>query len=237
MRRVDRNGTDHRQAWELIPWVVNGRASVEEHELVEGHLRQCEDCSREFEFQRSLQRALAEPLASGLDAAASLQKLSAELDREAVPAAAMPAATAVDRGRHPVRRRAGQLRLWRLRTQGLLAAVVIEAVALAAVGNAWWLQAHEARTAEQSYRVLSSAPPAAPAATGRAVLSPTITAAQLQALLVRANLQIVAGPRDAGVYSLAPRASSDPAARQQALQELRANPDVRFAEPVGDPAK
>ena len=77
----------------------------------------------------------------------------------------------------------------------------------------------------------------APRATIRAVLAPTLTLGELQALLGQAQLQIVAGPSDAGVYSLAPMSAQAAAATQPALAQLRAHPGVRFAEPVDAAAR
>jgi hypothetical protein len=69
-----------------------------------------------------------------------------------------------------------------------------------------------------------------PRASIRAVLAPTLTLGQVQTLLTQSQLQIVGGPSEAGVYSLAPRtAAADTGA---ALARLRADPGVRFAEPL-----
>ena len=61
----------------------------------------------------------------------------------------------------------------------------------------------------------------------RAVFSPAITLAELQAILGEAQLKIVAGPTEAGVYSLA-ASSSRPAGISLTL--LRQHAAVRFAE-------
>jgi hypothetical protein len=59
------------------------------------------------------------------------------------------------------------------------------------------------------------------------VFSPTITLAELQAILNETQLKIVSGPTEAGVYSLAAN-SGRPVRSSLAL--LRGNSDVRFAE-------
>jgi hypothetical protein len=68
----------------------------------------------------------------------------------------------------------------------------------------------------------------------RAVFVPEVTVEGVQTLLAGAGLQIVAGPSEAGVFSLAPRPSDQPVSRQAALASLRSNPQVRFAEPIAD---
>jgi hypothetical protein len=61
----------------------------------------------------------------------------------------------------------------------------------------------------------------------RAVFLPTITLVELQAILDEAQLRIISGPTEAGVYSLAAN-SRRPVSTSLAL--LRGHPKVRFAE-------
>jgi hypothetical protein len=61
----------------------------------------------------------------------------------------------------------------------------------------------------------------------RAVFSPTITLVQLQSLLDEAQLKIVSGPTEAGVYSLA---SNSTLTVRSSLALLRQHATVRFAE-------
>lgn len=55
----------------------------------------------------------------------------------------------------------------------------------------------------------------------------------MQALLRRLDLEVVSGPTEAGVYSLSPATQrtqhNDP---DRQLAQLRADPNVRFAEPI-----
>ena len=209
----------HRRVWELIPWVVNGRASGEELRMVEEHLASCGDCREEHEFQTRLRAAMsAEPRpdsqADGVAAAASLQRLWQRIDGEEEPA--LPV----------IRRRAGSSF-----ARGLLLAVLIEAVGIVALSAALWTR-DSPRPGAPLYRTLSAPAEGASRATIRAVLQPTLTLGELRALLERAQLQIVAGPSDAGVYSLAPQPALALASAQPALAQLRAHPGVRFAEPI-----
>jgi len=59
-----------------------------------------------------------------------------------------------------------------------------------------------------------------------------MTLEQFYVLLNSAHLQVVAGPGEAGVWSLAPAADASAVATAAALRELRGNPQVRFAEPI-----
>ena len=62
------------------------------------------------------------------------------------------------------------------------------------------------------------------------MFAPQITLAQLQTLLDDSHLKIVAGPSEAGVYSLA---STQGRPVGESLNRLRQNPAVRFAEATG----
>ena len=214
----------HRRAWDLIPWVVNGSASDEERRTVEQHLADCADCREEYEFQSRLRGAISRPprpdgAADDAAASASLQRLWQRIDGEEQPA--------------PARlRRAGGGSFAR----GLLLAVLIEAVGIAALSAALWTR-DVPRGAAPLYQTLSAPAEGTPRASIRAVLAPTLTLGELQALLGQAQLQIVAGPSEAGVYSLAPLSQQAAPATQTALAQLRAHPGVRFAEPVDAAAR
>jgi hypothetical protein len=67
----------------------------------------------------------------------------------------------------------------------------------------------------------------------RAVFAPTITLVDLQRILAEAQLRIISGPTEAGVYSLA-ATSRRPVSASLAL--LRNHPEVRFAESTRDPS-
>jgi hypothetical protein len=116
----------------------------------------------------------------------------------------------------------------------LIAAMVVQAIGLAALGVAWWSRPVAPVALQPGsgavYRTLS-APDAAPqAATIRVVFAPEITMAQVQAMLAAARLQVRAGPSDVGVWTLGPARDSNRAETEAALRELRASSQVRFAE-------
>jgi hypothetical protein len=212
--------TLHREVWNLIPWVVNGRASATDQARVSAHLESCVDCKDEYEFQRQLREAMHRDAGEDRDPQHALRGLWARLDADG-------SAPAADHG--------SRRSTWLVRS--LAAVVVVEAIGLYALGGLlWWRNAPPSAPPAQ-YRTLSSQPPSAAAATLRVVLAPAATLAEFQQLLEQSHLQIVGGPSEAGVYSLAPVAPAKEAMNKDAtartLAQLRAHPAVRFAEPVG----
>ncbi|HZP13776.1 MAG TPA: zf-HC2 domain-containing protein [Nevskiaceae bacterium] len=189
---------DHRRAWELIPWLVNGRASDEERALVDSHVRECADCRSELAFQREVQQGMLQAPEPTIDARAGLDQLWKRIDAGETAAP-----------------RTGNVVRW------LVAAVVVEAIGLATLSTGMLVSA--------PYQTLSSPAPSATRASLRAVFAPQMPQSQLQSLLQRNGLQIVAGPSEAGAYALALTAN---ASTESALAALRADPHVIFAEPV-----
>ena len=214
----------HRQAWDLIPWIVNGSAPETERLAVQAHLEACADCRQELDFQRQLQAAMAVQSTAELDMRDSWQRLRSRLDTAAQPDAAV-------RSGH--RRARGIGKAW---TPWLVAAMVVQAISLGALGTAWWSRpmplAATAAGAASPYRTLSAPEAAIQAATIRVVFAPDVTVAQVQSMLSAARLQVRAGPSEVGVWTLGPAGDSDRAATAVALRALRAQSEVRFAEAV-----
>lgn len=204
MNHADEERALHRRAWEAIPWLVNGRIGEAERNLLEAHLRMCRDCSEEFASQQRLRDGVLRQPGPAPDPEAALARLWQRIDAEAAM------------------RPGGRAAPW---TRWLAAAVVVQAIALAALLGARFAPA------APTYRTLSTATAASPPHAIRAVFSGDLPIAELGHLLDRAGLTIVDGPNEVGVYTLAPRADSP---RDAALALLRADGRVRFAEPVAD---
>jgi hypothetical protein len=205
---------NHRDAWDLIPWFVNGRAAAAQRARLQQHLEQCPECRAEVSAQRDLLLAMQAPPTVEAMPHASLQKLWSRIDEQ--PAEAAPQA--------PPRRRVG--------VAGWLAAAIAAQALLLGVLTVALVNARNAGTDDGAdFRTVSSpaATPGAPAV--RAVFAPEMRLGQLQVLLERAHLRIAGGPTPEGVLTLALEAPSDDAAR--ALAVLRADPAARFAEPIG----
>lgn len=167
----------HRHAWELIPWVLNGRATAEERALVEAHVRECADCRGELEFQRSVQQGILQTPVAESESAAALARLWQRIDAGTVESIAPKSAPLV---------------------RWLAVAVVVEAVGIAALSGSAVLSARNA-----PYQTLSSTAATPQRATLRAVFAPQTSQSELQSLLRHSGLQIVGGPSEAGAYALA----------------------------------
>jgi anti-sigma factor RsiW len=196
----------------LIPWYVNGTIGERERRRVDAHLAQCAHCRDELTREQWVYRSMTAETAVEYMPAVSLNRLQARLDGigvEDAHAAAKP------------RRR---FMPW----QGLMAAsVAVIAVALSFLATDRWLQYRARAAAAPAYYTVTTAVPRAPDEAIRAVFSPTITLSDLQSILDEAQLRIVSGPTEAGVYSLAAK-SRRPVSSSLAL--LRSHAQVRFAE-------
>ena len=203
---------EHADIAALIPWYVNETITDEERRRIDAHLAGCESCRRELEDQRRVHAAMSRDTAVEFMPAASLNRLRARLDgvesaRRADPAVPRPRV---------------RIMSW----QGLMAAsVALMAVALSFLAaDRFQARAH----AGAEYYTVTSAVPRPAGEVIRAVFSPAVTLAELQGMLDEAGLRIVAGPTEAGVYSLA---QTDPRGSvSSSLALLRAHAKVRFAE-------
>ncbi len=211
---------EHQEISALIPWFVNGTASEPDRQRVEAHVQLCASCRRDLAQEQRVYQGMSVEAAVEYMPAASLKRLQARLDGVA---AAAPEDTAANM---PAMTKPGRRSLpW----QGLIAAsVAVMAVALSLLAADRWMQ-FRARTLAPNYYTVTSPVPRAPDAVIRAVFSPTITLVELQAMLDEAQLKIVSGPTEAGVYSLAAK-SRRPVSSSLAL--LRGHAKVRFAESV-----
>jgi len=108
----------------------------------------------------------------------------------------------------------------------MAASIAVMAVTISLLLADRWVQ-FRAQQAAPNYRTVTSSRPRASDEVIRAVFAPSITLVELQAILEEADLRIVSGPTEAGVYSLATK-SGRPVRASLAL--LRQHPTVRFAE-------
>jgi hypothetical protein len=75
---------EHEQAFELLPWLVNGRLEPPERDAVEAHLRSCLPCRRELKEQQRLRTALREHPAVHISPQTSFERLARRLAEPAV---------------------------------------------------------------------------------------------------------------------------------------------------------
>jgi len=207
MNTPTRLNSSHQEVLELLPWFVNGTLGGSDLARVEAHLQECGACREEEALQRRVCAALAADSPVQQLPAASLNRLRQRIDRhERVP-------------RVPRRRPLA----------AAVAATVLIAGLVVGVPSAYYWQRQVRAGDAASYFTVTSAAPQHPQAVIRAVFAPMVTLRDLQGLLDDARLRIVAGPTEAGVYSLAMNGAESTA---WSLQRLRAHAGVRFAEAI-----
>lgn len=210
----------HRQIWELIPWVVNGSAGAAERQTVEDHLRQCADCRDEYAFQSRLRAGIAEDGVDGDERQAQdgLRRLLARIDLESDTDRSDRTGARAPRRQHLLQR-------------VLIAAVLVQGIGLAVLAPLL-LQREDPRT---EYRTLTSTPTQPSSAMIRLVPAPTLTLAELQAMLGAEDLRIVESNAGGSIYGLAFE-SGGAADATRTVERLRAYRGVLLAEPIGSAA-
>lgn len=209
----------HQDVWSLLPWLANGRATAAQRGRAEAHLRGCADCRAALAREQQLVAVLGQPVAAAPDVERGLQRLMQRLDE--------PGAAPVAPGR--IGRLGGaRLGLGAVAALGLAEALLVGALAW------WWLGLPAAPAPDAPYRTLTQ--PEAGAADGprwRVVFQPQHSVQELQALLRSQGLTIIAGPSEAGVFTLVAEAPPRDAREADArAARLRESPLVRFAEAV-----
>ena len=211
-RRIE-NSAEHHEVFALLPWYVNATLEGADRQRVEVHLGNCTICREDLAAQQSICEAIEAQPALDYMPVASLKRLQARLDAQGESAAA-PAPTLPQEqvtNRMP----------WRGWMAASVAAMAV-AVALFAADR-WVLEAR----LQPKYHTVTSSVPRPQGEVIRAVFSPTVTLVELQTILDEAQLRIVSGPTEAGVYSLAANSTLTVHA---SLALLRQHSTVRFAE-------
>jgi hypothetical protein len=199
-------GSPHEQAQQLLPWYVNGTLEADDAAMVETHLAECAECRADLAAEQALSREVA---ALPLDVEHAWSTLSDRIDAAGPPRRlAEPV---------PFLRRKVAIG-WAL--GGSFAAAAAVAFAVAVVPGA-------PSPVGQTYRALGSAPTAAP---GNALVMfrPDARDSDLRAALAKAGARIIDGPTASGAYVV----RIAPASRAQALDGLRATPQIVLAEPI-----
>ena len=212
------------EAARLLPWFVNGTLAPAEVERVTRHLEHCALCRSDVAHEREVHRALKDDTASVEYAPqAGLERTLARIDELTREAPVAPLAASATRSGRRI-----------TATQWLAAAVVVQAIGLGVLGAS--VAGRSASGAgPAAYQTLSSAAPVARGAHIRVVFAAATPIDDLRALLGANRLAIVAGPSEAGVFTLA---ALDPLADAAGLDTLvgalRRSPAVSFAEPASD---
>jgi hypothetical protein len=215
----------HGECWNLLPWIANESAAAKDIARVEEHLRGCRECQEELNFQRQLREAIRSEEAIVLAPQTSLHKLMHRIDsvadmdgeHEVAPAAAEP----VIARREPARLR------W------LPIAAAVQGIAIAGLLAALWSQSRDELAAGR-YSVLTT--PTAAVAGGpviRVVFGGNVALDDMNRVLRSIDAQIIAGPSEAGVYTLGLASdAADKSGVEKAIAQLRADGRVMFAEPA-----
>lgn len=185
----------------MIPWVVNGRANEAEQRSVLAHVEDCTECREELERHRELHRQMR-----GTDEViaapnASWQKLLGQLDAQAAAAQAH-----------------------RIKRPWLIAALWIQLVAIAMLTGALF---RSSAPPAPEYTTLSTTQSSDRRAAVRVVFAPNASLNDVNQLLRSIECDIIAGPSEAGVYTLAAAETQDV---QRIISTLRERSEVLFAE-------
>ncbi|WP_125902972.1 zf-HC2 domain-containing protein [Luteibacter rhizovicinus] len=208
MRMPTDTGRDCARAWEAMPWVLQDSAPQEQTEWLMSHLAECDGCRAEFEQQKRLRLAMSLPTDVSIDPELGLRRLLARIDAPEVETS-------------PARAVGGS---WL--TRALVAAVLIQAIGLGALGARFWAEG----TPPPAYRTLSQQAPSVPAGAIHVVPDAAMKLADWNALLRSMQLQVIGGPNDVGAYTVMP--SGGAATSPAVVQRLRVAHGVRLAEPV-----
>lgn len=235
-------------AFERMPWMVNGSLAPTDAAELEAHVAQCPRCRVRLDTERDLFRAIRRPLdnveQSPLAAWGRFESTLAGFAAEAGAGAAVvqPAesAAATSRSPAPLARHRASAR-GRLRLTLLLQAASIAALSVAVL----WLLLTRSGPAPTSYRTVSSADPAIATGSGgwRVTFDDATGATLARELLARHGLRVLDGPGRDNVYTVATVAApveelAAPQAQEAAeaaIAALRADPRVRLLEPLAAP--
>lgn len=202
--RMQKVHSNHEHYWEMIPWVVNGRASDAEQRAVQAHAEDCVECRDELARHRELHGHMRGDEDVIAAPNASWQRLLVQIDEQAAAEAAGPR---------------------RIKRPWLMAAIWIQLVAIGALTGALF---NSARSPQPEYTTLSSPQASDRRAAVRVVFSPSAELNDINQLLRSVECDIIAGPSEAGVYTLATEHGKDV---HGIIVKLRQHSGVLFAEP------
>jgi len=207
------NVSMHQEITLLLPWYVNGTLDDLSRERVDAHVVGCPACRDDLSLERGIFARIDGETAIDYVPGASLKRLQSQLASLQAGAALPAQLPPQSRSRTP----------WRVLAAASVAAVTVS-ISVLLVER--WAQLRPS-AAQPLYRTVTSDIPRSRDAVIRAVFAPNITLVELQAILDEAQLRIISGPSEAGVYSLA--SNSDKPVRSS-LAQLRRHSSVRFAE-------
>lgn len=215
----------HGECWNLLPWIANESAAAKDISRVAAHLHDCRECQEELEFQRQLRNAIRSEEAVVLAPQTSLQKLMQRIDTvedidEKLEAA--PAEVVALPRREPAR--------W---SRWLPIAAAVQGIMITGLLTALWMQSSDTLTAPRYDTMSAPGKAMTHRPVIRVVFTDNVALDDMNRVLRTVDAQIIAGPSEAGVYTLGLAAgSTDLSGLEKALAQLRADNRVRFAEPA-----
>jgi anti-sigma factor RsiW len=196
----------HDRAFELLPWLVNGRLAAAQRETVDAHVRTCMVCRRELKEQQRLQAAVLAQPTTHVSAQAGFDRLDRQLDDTV----------------HE------QRRTWRARYATLRPFAIAAAAGIAMLAVLLWVTPLP-QIGAGTYSTLATAP-SDDTVLLDVVFAQQTSAAEMQKLLDDIDGEIVAGPGGSGRYSVrVGDGHLDPERLTELLRVLAADPRVRFA--------
>jgi anti-sigma factor RsiW len=220
----------HEDAVLLLPWYVTGRLSDLDALRMQRHLAECESCNAEATAEQTLRASIGGAPVVRYAPQASLAKLLERIDAQERKKAAWRARLSWMVPRWPLAPRRSA-RAW-MRTLAIAAGVQATAI-IVLFGVVSWFAFRSAPPAD--YRTLTAMEvgSSANAAAVRVVFDESLRVTDMQSLLRSIGARIVSGPTQVGAYTIHVDAE-DPSAKSaaQIAHWLRAQPGVRFAEPI-----
>jgi anti-sigma factor RsiW len=212
--RRSENSAEHQEVSALIPWYVNDTLADCERQRVDAHAGSCAVCRDDLAVHKRLFEGIDAQPALDYMPVASLKRLQARLD-VAQAQTALPPIPPLEPSRSDAP--------W---PGWMAASIAAMAVAIGLLAADRWVQ-FDVRAKQPNYHTVTTSIPRPQGEVIRAVFAPSITLVELQTILDEAQLKIVSGPTEAGVYSLA---SNSTLTVRSSLALLRRHSTVRFAE-------
>ncbi len=217
----------HRECWDLLPWVANERIASHEWKRIEAHLSTCDACQKELAAQRALRELIRADEAIVIAPQSSFQKLLHRIDGEEIDASVRsPVAGPASSGREQTQSRPRRATRWLAIAAGIQALAIGVLLAMLAAQ-------HQSLLTAPRFATLT-APASAPAGPViRVVFQDDVTIGELNQIVRALGAHIVAGPNSAGVYTLQLAGEQRTSAElEQVAAQLRRDERVMFSEPA-----